>query len=355
MMVRHVTADALSVTDEGRDILFQVLDEGSVSASEVALRALTPVDRFTDDFLAWAAREAARARSLADLATAIHSEPMSPSSEFLQLVLTRRSQTLCDWVMLAMTTEETAEVMSVVERGLFSAEVETRAQALEGLEVIGDRSLSRVLISLLDAEIQDSRLTQSQALQTLTRDFDPWLNILSRRSLEDDTVGPAGPSGYGSAAEVADFTAMPADSIDTVNLVDRIIALQRVPMFSGLDPEDLRLVAISATEINYHSGETIYHVNDEGGEMMVIIEGDVVVTAEHDGATKVIARYGNGEHVGELALLQGATRSADVTAGDEGVFALIIGKVDLISILQERPTVALAMLGTLASRLAAQT
>jgi len=358
MMVRHVTADALSVTDEGRDILFQVLDEGSVSASEVALRALTPVGRFTDDFLAWAAREAARARSLADLATAIRSEPMSLSSEFLQLVLTRRSQTLCDWVILAMTTEETTEVMSVVERGLFSADVETRAQALEGLEAIGDRSLSRVLISLLDAEIQDSQLTQSQALQSLTRDFDPWLSILSRRSLEDDTVDPAPgrPSGYGSAADdVADFEAMPADSIDTLNLVDRVIALQRVPMFSGLDPEDLRLVAIPATEINYHSGETIYHVNEEGGEMMVIIEGDVVVTAEHDGATKEIARYGNGEHVGELALLQGATRSADVTAGDEGVFALIIDKVDLISILQERPTVALAMLGTLASRLAAQT
>jgi CRP-like cAMP-binding protein len=80
-----------------------------------------------------------------------------------------------------------------------------------------------------------------------------------------------------------------------------------------------------------------------------------VVTAEHDGATKEIARYGSGEHVGELALLQGAKRSADVTAGDRGVFALIIDKVDLISILQERPTVALAMLGTLASRLAAQT
>jgi len=44
-----------------------------------------------------------------------------------------------------------------------------------------------------------------------------------------------------------------------------------------------------------------------------------------------------------------------VHAGSEGLHALVIGKIDLMSILQERPSVTMAMLSTLATRLAART
>ena len=86
--------------------------------------------------------------------------------------------------------------------------------------------------------------------------------------------------------------------------------------------------------------------------MMMIMDGEAVVSATHEGVLVEIVRHGKGEHVGELALLQGATRSADVNAGAEGLHALVIGKIDLISILQERPSVTMAMLSTLATRLA---
>jgi CRP-like cAMP-binding protein len=126
-------------------------------------------------------------------------------------------------------------------------------------------------------------------------------------------------------------------------------------MFSDLDPEDLQLIADIADEVQYRPGEQIYHMGDEGTDMMMIIDGEAVVSAVHEGVSVEIVRHGKDEHVGELALLQGAPRSADVHAGSEGLHALVIGKVDLMSILQERPSVTMAMLSTLATRLAART
>lgn len=355
MKVRHVTADVLADSDSGRDVLFEALESGSVSATEVAIRALTPIDRFTDAFLTWAGREAARASRLEALRLAILSGPQAPSTDFLAGLLRRRSQTLSDWVMLAMTTADTATVMSIIEKGVASDDPETRAQAVEALEVLGDRSVTTVLVALLDDDVSEMVATQQEALVLLADDFDPWLRTLAVHCLEErgevDAVTYSEQSGL-SRGFVPSLETMPDDSINTLTVVDRVIALQSVPMFSDLDPEDLQLIADIADEVQYRPGEQIYHMGDKGADMMMIMDGEAVVSATHEGVLVEIVRHGKGEHVGELALLQGATRSADVNAGAEGLHALVIGKIDLISILQERPSVTMAMLSTLATRLA---
>jgi HEAT repeat protein len=358
MKVRHVTADVLADSDPGREVLFETLETGSLSASEVAIRALTPVDRFTDDFMSWAGREATRAAKLETLSKAILSGPRTPSSDFLSGLLRRRSETLSDWVILAMTTTDTASVMSIVEKGVASNDPETRAQAVEALEVLGDRSVTTVLVALLDADGAQSLTTQREALVLLGDDFDLWLRTLALHCLEERgdldliTEGDLPGAIRGS---VPSLETVPADSINMLTMVDRVIALQGVPMFSDLDPEDLQLIADIADEVQFRPGEQIYHMGDEGVDMMMIMDGEAVVSSTHEGVLVEIVRHGKGEHVGELALLQGATRSADVHAGSEGLHALVIGKIDLMSILQERPSVTMAMLSTLATRLAART
>ncbi len=358
MKVRHVTADVLADSDPGREVLFETLETGSLSASEVAIRALTPVDRFTDDFMSWAGREATRAAKLETLSKAILSGPRTPSSDFLSGLLRRRSETLSDWVILAMTTTDTASVMSIVEKGVASNDPETRAQAVEALEVLGDRSVTTVLVALLDADGAQSLTTQREALVLLGDDFDLWLRTLALHCLEergdlDLTTDRDLPGAF--RGSVPSLETVPADSINMLTMVDRVIALQGVPMFSDLDPEDLQLIADIADEVQYRPGEQIYHMGDEGVDMMMIMDGEAVVSSTHEGVLVEIVRHGKGEHVGELALLQGATRSADVHAGSEGLHALVIGKIDLMSILQERPSVTMAMLSTLATRLAART
>lgn len=57
----------------------------------------------------------------------------------------------------------------------------------------------------------------------------------------------------------------------------------------------------------------------------------------------------------ELAVLGVGVRSADVTAGEEGAHGLTLTKSELMSVLEERPSVTMGLLGTLAKRIADQT
>jgi CRP-like cAMP-binding protein len=138
------------------------------------------------------------------------------------------------------------------------------------------------------------------------------------------------------------------EAIPLLSPVDRVLALQRVAMFSELDPEDLEKVASVTAERRYEPNEFIYHEGAPGDEMLVIVTGEVKVL---HGGTQMIRSYGAGQHVGELALLRRAPRSADVVAGADGVFGLALGASELEGILDERPVVAMAMLATLAERL----
>ena len=140
------------------------------------------------------------------------------------------------------------------------------------------------------------------------------------------------------------------DETGPFDTIDRVLALQRVPIFSAIDPEDLERVAEVANERSYGSDEVIYRYGDEGNEMLVIISGEVQIRRP-DG--KPVRTFGPGEHVGELAPLRRGTRTADVIAGAFGVHALALGAAELEVILEERPPVAMAMLATLAERLGA--
>ncbi len=361
--VRTTAAQELAGTPEGREALLQVLETGSVSASEAALSALTPVDRFVPEFTTWARREAERAAMLWEQGQAISSGPDTPAAAALVETLSLRSQRLMGWVIMAMTTTETAAIMPIVERGVRSADDEIRSQAVEALETAGARTVMSVLTPLLDPDARHDLPDSRDALYRLAGDPDRWLRALAIRSLTEAAVDDLGQLRQLAANDssvlvreagpnVDHVTARPSD---TLSIMDKVLALQRVPMFSGLDPEDLELLAGSVTEVHFEGDVRIYSDGEEGDEMLVVIAGSAVVTKETGNARQTLTVVESGEHVGELALLSSERRIADVDAGDGGLRGLVITKADLISTLEERPGVALEMLRTLSVRLAETT
>ena len=138
----------------------------------------------------------------------------------------------------------------------------------------------------------------------------------------------------------------------TLDTIECVISLSRVSMFAEIDPEDLERLAAVTTERHYQPDELIYSEGEEGDEMILIVRGEVVARRHRDGEMVNIRTFGPGDYVGELALLRGQPRIADVMAGPEGARALVLGSAEFQAILQERPEVAMAMLGTLAERLA---
>lgn len=347
--VRRAAARALAGADEGRALLLDVLEVGSVLATEAALGALTPVEDLDPRFTTWAASEAHRAAYLARHRRVLDPRLDSPHGRYLVRVLASRVDRLVHWVLMAMTTPRTKEIMPLVVKGVDSDDPETNAQALEALESVGDRSVLAVLLPLLEQTAEVDEIDAHQdSLRELARDFDPWLSSLAARCLEHELAD-------GGGGAMASWDTMAGDRLDTLDEMGRILVLQRVPMFSELDPEDLILVARFTNEVRFDVAEAIYREGEPGTELLVIVEGSAVVTRTRDGTRQVIETYHEGEHVGELSLLTGGRRSADVEAGSEGLHALVVGKAELTSILEERPAVAVGMLGTLARRLIDQT
>ena len=140
----------------------------------------------------------------------------------------------------------------------------------------------------------------------------------------------------------------------TLTDLDTMLLLRRVPLFEGLDPEDLQRIAATSVERTYSAGESLMREGDLGDELVVIVEGSVrVVRREADGSERLIRTYEGGDHIGELAVLRERPRAASVVAEGE-VRGLVIGGDALKSILRERPEAAMSMLATLAERISRQ-
>ena len=100
--------------------------------------------------------------------------------------------------------------------------------------------------------------------------------------------------------------------------------LARVPLFEELSPEELRRIAGVAVPRAFPRGVRVFHEGDESDACYIVRSGDLRVTREHsDGRAIALATLGSGDIFGELAMLDGGSRSASVeTLTDSELLAL---------------------------------
>ncbi|MDQ6885230.1 MAG: cyclic nucleotide-binding domain-containing protein [Candidatus Dormibacteraeota bacterium] len=96
--------------------------------------------------------------------------------------------------------------------------------------------------------------------------------------------------------------------------------LRRVPLFSGLDRKELSMLAKLVKEQRYAAGTEIVKAGSTGHGLYLIREGEVSV--KKDGRT--IATMGPGQFFGEVAILDGGPRTADVVADKDTVCMTLI-------------------------------
>ena len=102
-------------------------------------------------------------------------------------------------------------------------------------------------------------------------------------------------------------------------LVQKILFLKNVPLFSTMPPDTIAWVAEAADETSTLSGQTIFEKGSEGDSMYVIADGSVRI---HDG-DKTLASLPQGAFFGELSILDGETRSATATAETDCLLLVI--------------------------------
>ncbi|TMC26704.1 MAG: cyclic nucleotide-binding domain-containing protein [Chloroflexi bacterium] len=126
-------------------------------------------------------------------------------------------------------------------------------------------------------------------------------------------------------------------------------SLRRVPLFAGLDKKELEVLGKLIKEQPYRAGTTIVKSGAGGHGLYIIKEGRVSVV--RDGQS--IASLGPGQFFGEISVLDGGPRTADVRADTDTVCLTMISW-EVKPILMDNASISYKMLLEMVKRLRTQ-
>jgi|TARA_B100001250_G_scaffold69080_2_gene55376 CRP-like cAMP-binding protein len=127
--------------------------------------------------------------------------------------------------------------------------------------------------------------------------------------------------------------------------------LRNVPIFSDLKDTDLNIISDKMVSRTYEKGQMILLEESQGETFFIIISGAVKVTRlSDDGREVILAMLGESDFFGEMSLLDGEGRSANIVANEDAE-VLTLSRSDFLDCLETYPKIAIALLEELAIRL----
>ncbi len=122
--------------------------------------------------------------------------------------------------------------------------------------------------------------------------------------------------------------------------------LRNISLFSACSTKDLQKIAKVSDELHVAAGTILVDQGQTGREAFVLMSGSA--TVKRNG--KKIATVGEGDVIGELALLDRGPRTATVIC-DTDCEVLVIDQRHFLGVLDEVPALAIKLLGVLASKI----
>ena len=122
------------------------------------------------------------------------------------------------------------------------------------------------------------------------------------------------------------------------------------PLFGGVGPDDLGAIGERALEVEFAADHVIARQGEIGTGLFVVVDGAVRVV--RDG--QELARLGPGDFFGEMSVIDGLPRVAQVVAV-EPTRCLALASWEFERLVVDHPTIGLAILRGLSARLRAKT
>jgi CRP/FNR family transcriptional regulator, cyclic AMP receptor protein len=127
--------------------------------------------------------------------------------------------------------------------------------------------------------------------------------------------------------------------------------LARVPLFADMSADELDRIVAVAIPRAFPKGVRVFHEGDDSDACYVVRNGDLRVTREHsDGRAIALATLGAGDFFGELAMLDGGSRSASVETLTEAELLALPAR-DMRRVISQHGDIAAKLIVALTRRL----
>lgn len=130
------------------------------------------------------------------------------------------------------------------------------------------------------------------------------------------------------------------------------LCVQKVPIFSALNYEELVKISDLVTHREYQKGDMLLHEGEKPGCVYIMNEGSVkAFKYTHDGREQILYVFAEGDFFGEQYLMGDKTAAYHVEAL-EAVKTCVLSRTDFHRLLTKYPGIAIKIIETLDDRLA---
>ena len=139
-----------------------------------------------------------------------------------------------------------------------------------------------------------------------------------------------------------------------VTLSQEVDLLRRIPLFSGIEPAKLKLLAFASERVEYNEAQNLFRQGEVGDAAYVIVNGIADVIVESDDGEIPVAEFKDNAFIGEIAILCDVPRTATVRAKTK-LEVLKIKKEHFLGLIKDFPELGIEVMRELASRLSKTT
>ena len=321
-------------------------------------------------------------RNLDEAEAALRALPGGKERDLLVDHLIQKKNARLETILRVLATQDQSGRMRIVWRGIYSADSRQKSNAIEALEDLVGRSLSKTMLPLVEDlsaseclavgrknfNLPDFDTNAALLYQDLLAKYD-WVTVvlalyliekqgfdgLDKRIVEDLTNSD-NPYIQQMAQSVVSEKSTPvhreeADMETSSSIPDKILRLRGIQIFEGLSVSELAAIASVTEEVVHPLGTVVIKEGETGETMYMIIAGEVSVNKSQEGGTQIeLDRILAGDYFGEMALFEDVVRSATIRTEKE-TRLLVLHKQEFTEIVREYPQIALHICRILSQRI----
>ena len=297
------------------------------------------------------------------LSAGIEFTPVEPTLEarFLRVALENAYRSKVWLAFRLLSALEDPAVVKSVNQILDRGSNRDRADALEVLSNLGERETSDQFALLLEAGPFQDKLRSAAAFVMAPRDLREVLDEASRSEDRWLRLAAAPFLSSGSQPETESEREHPAQQnlpLDThhqheVDLMQRLLALRKVPLFTELSLERLEVIHQLMHEAEYLAGECVVREGDVGEDLFILLEGELEIYKNHGTpGERLLSTLTPVGYMGEIAILDDSVRSATAIASKDSRL-LSLGGDTFKEIVLQTPEISFEIFKVLTARIRA--